>query len=123
MGRMILASSESARKSLVKATEEDEALQILITYINNGFPNDRLCLPEIERHYYNFREELSTYGEIVLKGKIVMVPKYRMKEMLTQIHTGRLGIQSCSERAGQLLYWKGQFDIVDFVTTPLKNLL
>lgn len=114
--QIILAISESARKSLVKATEEDKELQTLINYIKNGFPNDRLGLPEIVRHYHNFREELSTYEGLVFKGEKVIVPKSEIKEMLKQIHAGHLGIQSCLKRARQLLYWKGQYDdIVNFV--------
>lgn len=105
---VVLPMSLDAREELNVATKEDPHLQLLLKTIMQGFPENINDLPTELQHYFNFKEELSYFKGIILKGDKIVVPKSQIPKMLKSIHQGHLGIQSCLRRARQFLYWKGQ---------------
>jgi len=72
--------------------------------ITSGWPENR---SEVSRPYWNFRDELSTAKEIILKGEKVAIPHSLRKEMLDKIHTAHLGIVKSKKRAKDVLFWPG----------------
>ncbi|CAG4931717.1 unnamed protein product [Colias eurytheme] len=113
---VILPMSLDAKEELIKATKEDQHLQLLMKTIKQGFPETMKELPTELQHYFNFKEELSYLKGIIFKGDKIVVPASQIPKMLKNIHQGHLGIHSCLRRARQFLYWKGQYnDIIKLV--------
>ena len=58
---------------LKKATQEDESLQILITVVQEGWPDDKSQVPLQASAYFHCRE-VAVYDGLVYKGSRVIVP-------------------------------------------------
>ena len=77
-----LPISDTRLKEFQLETSTDETLQNLIKQIRSGWPENRnLIHPDI-RAFYNYRDELSIYHDLVLKGQRIIVPKKIQKKML-----------------------------------------
>lgn len=91
---VILPMSRDAKADLIKATQEDTHLQMLIKVITNGFPVKATDLPDEIRHYFNFKEELSHLNGLIFKGDKIVVPKSEEPSLLKSIHQGHFVKQS-----------------------------
>ena len=49
-------------------TAKDQAMQLLIDHINNGFPESSIKIPDSIKAYFSFRDELSVCNGIISKG-------------------------------------------------------
>ena len=49
-------------------TAKDQAMQLLIDHINNGFPESSMKIPHSIKAYFSFRDELSVCNCLILKG-------------------------------------------------------
>ena len=69
------------------------------------------------RPYFNFRDEVTVYEDVLLKCDRIIVPSSLRSEMRQKIHHGHLGIEKCKARARSTLYWPGMIsEIVDIVS-------
>jgi len=113
----ILSVSEEKGNKIKQATENDGVLDELKEVILSGWPAEKKMLPDALRPYWNERDELSVYDDIIYKGYCIVVPKTMRKEMLEKIHESHLGIEKCKRRARDLLYWPGMSsEIEDKIT-------
>lgn len=115
---LILPISDLAAKEFQTAITEDKELQTLSTTITSGWPSKISAVPQAIRKYFNFREDLSLHEGLLLKGSQLLVPAKLRPKMLTLIHQGHLGIDSCTKRAREALFWPGMTtDITNFIST------
>lgn len=99
-----------------KETEVDSDLQLLIEYINNGWPINKKLIPQSVKPYFVVSEELSVIEGLIFKGNKIIVPKNLRKQMLEKIHYNHLGIEKCKNRAREIMYWPFMSkEIEDFV--------
>ena len=49
-------------------TAKDQTMQLLIQYVNEGFPESSTKLPDSIKAYFSFRDKLTVCNGIVLKG-------------------------------------------------------
>ena len=102
---------------LQKETLKDPVLQTLTSVTMNGWPDSRDEVPPAIREYFNFREEISAQNGILYKGMKVIVPKAMRPLMLNRIHSSHLGVEACSRRARDVLFWPGmQAEVKEKVT-------
>lgn len=52
-------------------------------------------------------DEILVINELILKGSWIIIPKSLHREALQKIHTGHMGIEKCTERAKDCIYWPG----------------
>lgn len=81
-------------------TENDKILKKIKEYILNGWKNDNDVKP-----YLNFKDEISLQDGILFKGDRIIVPASMRKNILRQIHSSHIGIESCLRRARELVFW------------------
>ena len=85
--------------------------------MTNGWPNTKQQVPIAARPCWTFRDVVATAGELLFKGKGLVVPTVMRPEMLRQIHKSHLGIVKCRQRAREVLFWAGMsVDIEQMVT-------
>ena len=61
----------------------------------------------VVRPYFSFRDEITIYQDVLLKGDRIIVPTTLRNEMRQKIHHGHFGIEKCKARARLTLYWPG----------------
>jgi transposase InsO family protein len=102
-----LAVSKDKREQIQTATSQDPELCELSRLIQSGWPEHRRDLPPILGPYWQDKEEFHTAEGIVFKGSRIVVPETMRIEMLSKIHEGHFGIDLCTRRAKELLFWPG----------------
>ena len=99
-----------------KSIESDTQMQSLKQTILDGWPNNRTDSPTHLLEYWNFRDELAYIDGILLKGTKVIIPKDLRQIMLDKIHDSHLGVDKCTHRAREIMFWpKMTGDIKDKV--------
>ena len=63
------------------------------------------CPHDLKEHW-NFRENLSVEGGLVLKAHRLVIPE-KLRQMLTFIHQGHLEVEKCLLKARDCLFWPG----------------
>ena len=105
------------KDQFVKETDSDEEMQLLVKYIQEGWPTSKSQVASTVKQYYNYSNELSVIDGLVFKGNRLVVPKNLRIEMLNLIHFNHLGKEKCKNRAREILFWplmnKEIDDVVD----------
>ena len=92
---------------LKEETKKDNQLQKLTTTITNGWPEKRKDVPKECLPFWNFRNELSVYDNIIFKSEKVVIPKSMQSEMIHYVHASHLGVEKCKRPARDILFWPG----------------
>ena len=83
-------------------------LTILKDTILNGWPENKKQLNPRITHFWNFRDEISHFDGLMLKGEKVIIPKSMQKSVIEQIHQkSHLGINKCINRLKDVFFWSG----------------
>ena len=69
-------------------------IQELIQVVVQGWPEKKHCLPAV-RPYYDERSELIECQGLVFCGEQLVVRRLLHNDMLNQIHSSHIGIESC----------------------------
>ena len=101
---------------ILSAVNEDTELQQLKSLILNGWPATIQEVPQAMRKYWNYRDELSVYENLLFKSERLIIPKNLQNQYLKLIHQGHLGITLSLRRACEIVFWHGMSrDIITFV--------
>lgn len=86
-------------------TDRDEQIKLLKQVIHNGWPDDRSQCPKTLLEFWNYRDELTEVDGVILKGNKILIPKDCRTDMLKIIHESHLGVEKCTQRAREILFW------------------
>lgn len=104
---IVLPMSKPARQEIVAECSRDPEIVKLTQVIMDGWPNERKLLPDNLRKYWSFRDEMAVYEGLVFRSHQILIPSGLKNKMLKEIHKGHTGIQGCTRRAKQSLFWLG----------------
>jgi len=83
--------------------------------IHDGWPETRKSMkPEIVV-YWDHRDQLSTYNDVVYRGERICIPQSLRKEVLHNLHTSHLGIVRLKHSARELLFWPGMNANIEYM--------
>ena len=102
---MVLAVSEQKLTQIRQETDNDESLKLLKSVIMKGWPETRSELNTKVQDFWNFRDELSVYNDIIFKGERIVIPLSMRPEMLEKVHESHLGIEKSRSRARDIMFW------------------
>ena len=103
-----LPVSQAKLSELREETRKDMELTILKDTILNGWPENKKQLNPRITHFWNFRDEISHFDGLMLKGEKVIIPKSMQKSVIEQIHQkSHLGINKCINRLKDVFFWSG----------------
>ncbi len=94
-----LPISEERLMIISGETEKDDTLQTLIKTIREGWPTNKINVPNEIVHYYSFQDELTVQDGIVFKGERVVIPDALRSDMIHRVHSAHLGVEGCLRRA------------------------
>ena len=88
-----------------EATLQDQDLQVLKSHITNGFPISTNQCPECIRPFFPYRDELTVYNGLLLKGNCIVIPTELCNQLLNVIHESHLGICKTLDWARTSIFW------------------
>ena len=97
--------SDQKMELIKTATKTDPQMQLLSKVIHEGWPNDRSECPKQLLDFWNFRDEMSVIDGVALKGSKILIPKELRPLMLDKVHDSHLGVEKCTQRAREVLFW------------------
>ena len=80
-----LPVSQVKLSELREETRKDMELKVLKDTILNGWPENKKQLNPRITHFWNFRDEISHFDGLMLKGEKVIIPKSMQKSVIEQI--------------------------------------
>ena len=72
-----------------------------------GWPTTKKEVPPSITPYFDYRDELTVQGGIILRGERVVIPCSLRLDIKNKLHAGHFGINSCLRRARELVFWPG----------------
>ena len=102
-----LPISEARLTEIQRETEADETLQLIKPIILQGWPEDKVKVPDSLLPYFHTRDELSVQNGLIFRGERLIIPKSMRPTMINAVHKSHLGINSCLRRARECLFWPG----------------
>ena len=100
-----LQFTENITNQIRQCINRDPALNALKETIYNGWPESQQELPTALRDFWSYRDELSLEDGIILKGERIYIPEELRSRILTNLHTGHLGITKTQLRAKKDVFW------------------
>lgn len=109
---------EQAKTLLAAAYEADPVMMELSDAIMKGWNWQRKNLaPESLHPYWKIRDELHIQHGFVYRSEQLVVPFGLRRDYLAKVHQGHLGMQKCTDRARQSIFWPGiASDICEMVS-------
>ena len=106
-------------------TSKDQAMQLLIDHIKNGFLKPLTKLPDSIKAYFSFRDELSVCNGIILKGhNWIVVPESLGPQAINILQNkAHLDLSETLERARMCMYWPGITDVIKDSVSACKPCL
>ena len=99
-----------------EAIATDKELQILKSHIMDGFLTGANKCPEMIRSYFPYRDELTVYNGLVLKGNCIVIPAILRKDLLTVMHESHLGICKTLDCVRTCMFWPN-------ITNDIKDMI
>lgn len=100
-----LQCTDRQKEELVMETSRDEILEKLMTFTQNGWPDNFKNVPDNLKHFHKFRENISIDQKLIFMNDRLIVPKSLREKILTLLHEGHLGITKMKQAARNLYYW------------------
>ena len=100
-----LNASPTRVRQIQEETAKDPNLTPLRSTISHGWPDKRSVCPPHLHGYWNYRDELTVYDGLILKGTRIVIPKSLQSEVLKQIHYAHQGFEKCKLRAKGSVFW------------------
>ena len=111
-----LALPEHVLLDISDATANDDELNIVKSYVTEGWPKRKSDCDVKAISYWPFKDELSCLDGVLIRGMRVIIPKCLRARFLNKVHYGHLGISKCKARAREALFWPGLTkDIINVV--------
>ena len=71
-----------------------------------GWPEKRVECPSSQLHpYWNYRDELTVFDGMILKGTRILIPNSLQSEVLNQLHYAHQGAEKCKLRVKGSVFW------------------
>ena len=81
-----------------------------------GFLTSTSKCPEIIRSYFPYRDELTVYNGLVLKGNHIVIPAILRNDLLSVVHESHLGICKTLDHVGTCIFWPN-------ITNDIKDMI
>lgn len=100
--------SDDRKKQFKLETSNDPQLNMVMRFINEGWPRKKEKIPESINIYVKLKDKIFCDDNLLFMDNKIIVPFKLRKEMLKLIHEGHLGIEKTKARARSIFYWPGQ---------------
>ena len=82
----------------------------------NGWPRVWRHVPRIARNYWDFWDELSIEGDLLMKGERIVIPTSCRDSILANLHRSHEGVNRSLSLVRTCVYWPGmEADVMDYI--------
>lgn len=92
---------------LQTAIREDKQMTRLLQVIREGWPHHKTNCDTLVTPYWDYRDELSIYDDILVKGLALVIPRKLRSKYMKLAHGAHMGADSCIRRARDTIFWPG----------------
>ena len=114
-----ISISAFSSSRLTKTAQEMQKDPILLTVhwlTLNGWPRVWRHVPRIAHNYWDFRDELSIEGDLLMKGERIVIPTNCRDSILADLHKSHEGANRSLSLARTCMYWPGmEADMMDYI--------
>ena len=97
-------------------TQKDLILSTVHWLTLNSWMRTHRHIPRIAHNYWDFRDELSIKGDLVMKGERIITPMMCRDSILADLHKSHEGINWSLSLARTCMYWPGmEADVTDYI--------
>ena len=96
-----LSASDEKTKQHQEATNSDEEMQQLKSYIQNGRPNVYKRIPENLKPYWDKKSELHYNEDLIFIGNRLVIPQKMHGEILKKLHAAHQGMHNILPKQGK----------------------
>ena len=108
--------SSSRLTKTTNETQKDPILSTVHQLTLNRWPNMRRHVPRIAHNYWDFRDELSIKGDLLMKGEGIIIPTTCRDSILADLHKSHKWANGSLSLVRTCLYWPGmEVDMVDYI--------
>ena len=112
----ISAFSSSQLTKTANKTQKDLILLTVHRITLNGWPSVRRHVPRIAHNYWDFRDELSIEGDLLMKGERIVIPASCRDSILADLHKSHEGANRSLSLARTCVFWPGmEADMMDYI--------
>ena len=90
-----------------KAIVDNENLQMLKSFVINGFPDKLYGLPDAIQSYWKIRGSLSMIDEIILHNDQIIIFPCLQPNICSVLHSAHQGTNANIGRPKMTVYWRG----------------
>ena len=83
-----------------QASAQDGHLQCL-----KGWVSTKAELNSDLRPYWSYRDDLAVIDGVVMKGRLIIIPRSLKQQVLDQLHTNHMGIEKTKLLMCESVYW------------------
>lgn len=110
----VLATATDKRWEILKEqTAADPQLQSVVSYIVNGWPENKKEVKSAASQFWHCREELHIVEGIVCRGQRLVIPLESQQYILSLLHEAHDGSVACKSKAREFFYWVRMNDDID----------
>ena len=110
-----LSTSAESLSQYYKAQQNDQILQQILQYCQNGWP-DSTSLHGTVKRYWHARHDITKCDDILLFQNRTIIPQPVRESTMQKIPHGHQGIESCQLRMNSAVWWPGSSgDMEEFV--------
>ena len=113
--------SEKRKRQIVRDTDKDSELQILLKYILEGWPKRNKDVHPEAQKYFHCREDLTYHNGLIMKGIRIVIPQDLRKEMRNILHTGHQGVINIVKRARSSMYWPNMGKELEYMSKSCET--
>ena len=87
-----LPVKNSCLEAIRNESLKDSTMTQLKDVIVSGWPTHKSSVPAAIAPFFDYRDELTVYDGLILRGERIVIPQSVRQEIKTKVHSGHLGI-------------------------------
>ncbi|XP_031353678.1 uncharacterized protein K02A2.6-like [Photinus pyralis] len=99
--------TQEKKTEFQEESRQDSEIQKIMFYLIQGWPSDVSKVPIELKPYFQIRNDLHSFDDLLFYNDRVIVPKSLRSKMLQFLHEVHFGITKTQQRAKQILFWPG----------------
>lgn len=105
-----LSISDTQINEIIDHTASDTALQTIVHYVRQGWPEKVDRVAASVRPFFKFRHEIAVQNGLVFRNDRIVIPAALQRQLIDKLHISHSGMESTLRLARSNVFWPGMTD-------------